>query len=458
MGLLDAFKSKKKTEIVYDNKGNYVGTVQTEVDISRYLGVFDSHVRKGNYITLFSEIAEIQFPVRAITERALQAKFLLKKYDSDEPEYYNRAINKFLSQPNETDTFHTFLSKAIAYYLVTGNAYISSDAPPLLSGNIEHYRRADNYYVLPSDKTEIVYQDRQKLFRGAGLDGIAKGYKVSTGAGYLEFSPENILNIHDLKLSFDSHSLEGESRIDSLKYPVSNIIAAYEARNAIFVKRGALGFIVSRKTDADGTFPLRASEKRQIREADQEAHGVTGGRSPIGIIDVPIDYVNIGASIREMEPFKETLEDAKTIAGMFGVPDALIPGNNQATYNNVSTAEKALYQNTVIPLTNKIIESFNTWLGLSRKWEKGGMYLEADFSEIPCLQEDRKMEADTRRTNADTAIRKYKEGFITKNQALVEMGNEEVPGGDYLIWDDKERNKNQTQNQIRNQNDTQNKL
>lgn len=449
MGLLDAFR-KKRTEIVRDNRGNIVSTIGTDTDISRYLGVFDSVVRNRNYINLFSEIAEIRFPVCEIINRALNAEFHLKKYDSDEPEWYNKAINKFLTQPNETDTFPEFLAKTIGYYLVTGNAYIYAASPSLVSSSLERWKRTDSYYVLPSDKTTIAYHDRQKLFQGAGLNETVRDYTVSTGVSNMKFSPENVLNLRDLKLRFDGRTLEGESRLESLKYPVSNIIAAYEARNAILVKRGALGMIVSRKTDEAGSVPLRESEKKNLRDSWKK-YGVTGDRDTIAISDVPVDFISFGVSIRDLEPFRETLEDAKVIAGAFGIPDALIPGNNQATYNNVSTAEKAIYQNTVIPLTNRIIEALNSWLGLNRKWEKGGMYLEADFSKIPCLQEDKKLAAEVQRIRTETAIKQYKEGFITKNQALVEMGREEIPGGDSYVTEDKNRN------QIQNQNDTQNR-
>ena len=51
----------------------------------------------------------------------------------------------------------------------------------------------------------------------------------------------------------------GRSRLDSQKYTVSNIIAVYEARNAIYVKRGALGLIVNQKKDADGTVAMKPS-------------------------------------------------------------------------------------------------------------------------------------------------------------------------------------------------------
>ncbi|MDR0680848.1 MAG: phage portal protein [Dysgonamonadaceae bacterium] len=453
MGLLDAFK-KKASSIIRDNKGEVVGITKVDADISKYLGIFDSKVRNRNYITLFSEIEEIQFPVRAIAERALNATYYLKKYDSDEKIWNNPAINKFLTQPNETDTFYEFLTKIIVSLLVTGTAYAYSDSPSLVSNRIERWKRADNYYILPADKTTVNYHNKQKLFQGAGLHEIIKDYTVSTGISNMQFAPENILSIRDLKLAFDGRTMEGDSRLDALKYPISNIIAAYEARNAIFVKRGALGMIVSRKTDESGSVPLRESEKRQIRDSYQRTYGITGDRDAIGISNVDIGFVSFGVSIRELEPFRETLEDAKVIAGAFGVPDVLIPGNNQATYNNVSTAEKAIYQNAVIPLTNRIIEAFNSWLGLSRKWEKGGMYLEADFSEITCLQEDKKFSAEVKRIKSETAIKQYEKGFLTKNQALVEMGLEEIPDGDYYVTEDKNRNQ---ENQIQNQNNTQGK-
>ncbi|MDR3142736.1 MAG: hypothetical protein LBU37_13570, partial [Tannerellaceae bacterium] len=113
MGFLDVFR--KKTEIIRDNQGNVAGiTGASDLDVTRYLGIFDSKVRNRNYITLFSEIAEIQFPVLEIIKRALNANFHLKKYDSDEIIWSNKAINTLLSQPNETDTFQEFLSKIIA--------------------------------------------------------------------------------------------------------------------------------------------------------------------------------------------------------------------------------------------------------------------------------------------------------------------------------------------------------
>ena len=51
---------------------------------------------------------------------------------------------------------------------------------------------------------------------------------------------------------------------------MSNLIAVYEARNVIYVKRGGLGFIVSKKTDATGSIALTDDEKEQLLKQNFE--------------------------------------------------------------------------------------------------------------------------------------------------------------------------------------------
>ncbi|MDR1913882.1 MAG: phage portal protein [Clostridiales bacterium] len=447
-----AFDKKHRTEIVRDNNGNVTSLVSS-ADIERLIGKFKSRVWNGNHIELFNSIAEIQMPVRLIIERALNAEIKLKNFDTDEVLWNNKEISKLLSRPNEINAFYEFFSQIIGYYLVTGNTYIYSYLPGTMSDKLERWKRMIASYVLPSHKVKIIYRNKPELFQGADISEIVEKYRLSTGASSMDFDPKNILNIHELNLSFDGEILKGKSRLESLKYPISNIMEAYEARNDIFAKRGALGFLTGRKTDETGSVPLIESEKKQIRNSYYENYGFGDGKFPVGIIDVPIDFVNVGVSIRELEPFKETLEDAKTIFNTFGVPDFFVPGNTSSTYNNIESAEKSLYQDTVIPLVNRIVESLNEWLGLEGKIEsaaKGrkGTYLYADFSDITWLQEDKRKEAETNRIKDDIALKRFNAGAITYNRMLVMMGEEEVADGDYYVWDERNKNKKlQTQNQ-----------
>ncbi len=96
---------------------------------------------------------------------------------------------------------------------------------------------------------------------------------------------------------------------------MSNLIAVYEARNVIYVKRGGLGFIVSKKTDATGSIALTDDEKEQLLKQNFEKYGVRKGQVPYGISDADIDFVRTNLSIAELQPFEETLADAINIAG-----------------------------------------------------------------------------------------------------------------------------------------------
>jgi HK97 family phage portal protein len=408
-----------------DDSGKVIGTV----DAGRYFGIFASSVSTANLVTLFNEIAEIQFPIRASAERALNARFVLKDYDTDSVMWDNKEINKFLTQTNELETFDLFFFKLLAFYLLFGNTYIYSHVPDSLR-SLPRWQACDNYYVLPSGRLRVNTPANPRLYSGAPVSDIVASYLLYDGTREIVFPQENVLHIQDVNMSFDNTLFTGRSRMESLKYPVSNLIAVYEARNVIYVKRGALGFIVSRKKDENGSVPLTKKERDDMLADYHQTYGADTGRNPIAISEADVDFINVGVSIKDMEPFRETLTDAIQIAGAFGVPPDLVPREDNSKYENKKEAEISLYENTVIPLTARIIKSLNAWMGFIEG--KGGMYLQADFSGIPCLQQDKLRAAELKQKESDTAIRQFNAGVITYNEMRVACGYEKVEGGDYF--------------------------
>ena len=73
---------------------------------------------------------------------------------------------------------------------------------------------------------------------------------------------------------------------------------------------------------------------------------------------------------------------ARDIALAFGVPPQLlgIPGDN--TYSNLAEARLALWEQTVIPLAEKIIENLNNWLV---PMFDAGVVVSADLDDVPAL-------------------------------------------------------------------------
>ena len=310
-------------------------------------------------------------------------------------------------------------------------------AMPDVFSTAEKWRYCDNYWVLPSDKTivEPVYGNIP-LFGIAQTEDIIRSYRLEYGwNGSLEIPPYQIWHDRDGSAEFYSGAmfLKSKSRLASQNKPMSNLIAVYEARNVIYVKRGGLGFIVSKKTDATGSIALTDDEKEQLLKQNFEKYGVRKGQVPYGISDADIDFVRTNLSIAELQPFEETLADAINIAGAYGIPAVLVPRKDQSTFSNQATAEKSVYCSTVIPMAKQFCKDFTAFLGL----EGGGYYLDCDFSDVDCLQEGLKESEDVK-TNINKRCREqFSCGLITLNDWRAQIGESmiENPLFDKLKFD-----------------------
>ena len=172
----------------------------------------------------------------------------------------------------------------------------------------------------------------------------------------MDIDPSLVIHYKDINMRLNSSYLKGRSRLETQRYPIANLVAVYEARNVIYVKRGALGLLISKKYDADGSLPLTDKEKRNIRKEWNDNYGLTNDRSQMSIVDVPTEFVRINMSIQELMPFEETLADAIQIAGIYGIPSVLIPRKDMAKYDNQDIAEISVYSNIVIPEARKFCD------------------------------------------------------------------------------------------------------
>ncbi len=81
---------------------------------------------------------------------------------------------------------------------------------------------------------------------------------------------------------------------------------------------------------------------------------------------------------------------AREIALAFGVPPVLLGLPGDATYSNYREANKALWQQAILPLAGKILdalgEGLQSWFG---EGEFDGLKLGIDLDAIPALSEDR---------------------------------------------------------------------
>jgi len=105
-------------------------------------------------------------------------------------------------------------------------------------------------------------------------------------------------------------------------------------------------------------------------------------------------YLALGLSLADMDVSDLSGVDFTKLCNAYKFPEILLNNQDSSTFNNVASAEKLLYTNSILPniylfrdaIVNGVIPMYAVD-GLKRT-------IEIDLSEIPALQEDMKMQAD----------------------------------------------------------------
>ena len=394
------------------------------------------YVANANFVALFNSVPEVFWPVNYIASRAAGARYVLKRFKDDTVVWDNETVNKLLVKPNAFESWYRTLWKHFAYKLVTGNSFIKAAMSDAFNGAKTLYKWCDRYVTLEEPYVTIDYKTLQADIYGvAEMEDVVNCYYHEYGS-FTRRAIDPHCVFHDVDDTFGFYNgdpLRAKSRLCSVLKAISNLIAVYEARNVIYVKRGGLGWLVSAAQDEMGSRAMNEKEKRDILEQVNDMYGVTGDKYPYGISDIPLSFIRTNLSISELQPFDETLADAVVIAGIYGIPPVLIPRKDQSTYSNQANAEKAVYSSVIIPLVQRFCQEFTHFLGL----DQDGYYLDADFSDVDCLQTGKKEEQDVNRSITDRCKIEFESALITLNDWRAQQGYERVenPLYDKLVTD-----------------------
>lgn len=415
-------------------------------DYGKFVSCFRGAYSDANVLMMFKLLPEVFAPIDGIAKRVCNGRFVIKRVSTDEIVYSKKNLNKLLEQPNPLQKWNDFVYNSIVYKLC-GNRYIYTKIPDKLSYS---YENISSVWALQPQYTEIFLKNKiPDIFDITTSSDIIDYYQVDYNGRNIKIDPQFVN--HDSPLNVDvadnSNPLKGLSPLVADLYPMSNLCAVYEARNVIYVKRGPLGAIVSKKSDASGLVALKQSEKQQVINDLHNTYGLGHGQSAIAVTSEPVDYVQYGANIKDLLPFTETMASSYAIAATLSYPKELLPSEKQSTYENQRSAEIGLYQNVAIR-EGKELASI-----LTKAWKllENGLYMDVIYDHIEILQQDKKVEAETFNTKTAAVTTLYNQGFITKNAGLVMLGQEEVPGFGVYVFNDPNKQK---QSQQTNQNDT----
>jgi disulfide oxidoreductase YuzD len=372
-----------------------------------------------NFVELFYSVPEVFAPVHEIASRVADCNFQLRKSWNDEVDYNDADFNRLFTQPNPLVSFKDFVYQAVCYEILTGRQLFFFNRPDLLA---DEYKSIIAWWNLPSHKVHVELKKNVDPYTATSLDDFVIRYRMPLHNGNRYFDSRKVLPLCHLSLNTGFDLNDCKSHLLGAEKAIRNLIPVYEARGVIYIKRGAMGFIVSRKGDASGMVALTPAEKKATNLTVNESYGLQRNKSTIGVIESPVDFIKTSMSIQEMQPFEETLADAVAIYKCLRIPRHLVPSKDTSTYANADADMKSFYSDVIIPMAKRYAEAWTNYM----KLETYRRYIHADFSHVDVLQENRKEKADVEKVEGDTFLQRFMNGVCTLNDWVVATGNPKV--------------------------------
>jgi len=323
----------------------------------------------------------------------------------------------FVDRPNPLQSVKEFNMERMFMFFTYGNNYIYLNNP--LETFDTDIQTVQTMYNLPSEWVTV--KQTGKIYDQVDIKGIIEKYSLINYDPVREYSPDKIIHFNDINLSDVGNSIIGSSRLESLRYPITNTQLAFEAMNVILKSRGMQGIIKANNKDGTGTqIPLGDKAKKEIDDTFKSDYGLRDHQNQFLISYSDIDYIKTIMNSQELGIYDEFANNAMIISNGFGIPTELYKVYMKgATFENQVQAVRRLYQDTVIPL----VENEDQYYTERLNFRKYGLELRTDFSHIISLQEAYKEKAIALSLNARSAELAYNNSMITWDEyrTLLEL-------------------------------------
>ena len=371
-------------------------------DPQRYIDDFKMHFPRVNRIwgqkdaiwidteeayNLYIEIPEL----RAIVDKraSMMSSNVPVLYNADGERVDSHWILDLIAKPNPNQSWED-----VIYSLSVNDALYSSAFAycPKRSFDIRNLM-----VPLPTDKVKIKLSG--KKLKQMDQDGLIDGFIFQ----YAEDTEKiDLQDMVFLTTTDGVNIVNPSSRIQSLKYPLSNIRAAYHKRNVLLENIGAIGILSARNSDMGGAIPMDPDEKKAIQKSWYRRQ-----KDEVIITESDVQWNPMSYPTKDLMLFEEMTSDKLAIIDAYGLNPYLFSQEQGATFSNVREGVRMAYTDTIIPETIQMYNTISHQLGLNEE----GLILVPDFSHIPVMQPDEKLKAETMNLRAD-AIKKIIESGV----------------------------------------------
>src|SRR5574343_351187 len=176
----------------------------------------------------------------------------------------------FVYRPNPLQSTKEFNYERSYMFFTFGNNYVYLNNPLQMETDIVNVQ---TLYNLASEYVEV--KQTGKLFDQVDIKGIIESICLTNYSPVKTFEPSRVIIFNDINVSGVGNSIIGSSRLEVLKYPITNTQYAFEAMNVILKSRGMQGIIKANSKDATGTqIPLTGAVKDDVDKKFKKEYGL----------------------------------------------------------------------------------------------------------------------------------------------------------------------------------------
>lgn len=301
--------------------------------------------------------------------------------DADGNEVTNHWFNDVLNKPNPVQSWSDLVYSLSVQDALYSNSFIYA---PKRSFDIRNL-----FVPLPSNKIQINLSGKKlKQMEQEGLiDSFVFQYD-DKNTEKIEFSDLIYLMTND-----GMNIVKPVSRMESLKFPLSNIKASYHKRNVLLENIGAIGILSTQNNDVGGAIPMTPEEKKQIQR-----DWFRRQKDELIITESQVDWKPMSFPTKDLMLFEELTADKIAIIDTFGMSLNIFSTEKGATFTNVRDSIRMTYQDTIIPETQQMYDAIGQQIGLNDE----GLKLIAEFDHLPVMQDDEVAIATTMKLKAET--------------------------------------------------------
>lgn len=341
-------------------------TIKSFNDLLNYVRAFNISPYNVNVQRMLKQIPENPF-ISSALERMQQGFYSIdwsvyEENTEGKNEKKDNIVYRSLINPNALMDTDDFLYYCYLYWSIFGEFLIQK---------IKLYNKYDLWVYSPSEYT-INYNNNNILFGIQSID-LSNGKKIS-GKELENFCYKKMPNLYSKG--------NGINRVTSLALLHDYYCLISRWNNSILKNSGKRQFLIL--LDQLGT----GETIEKIQDRISENSGADGIGKPIILsgFDEKSKIHNLDFTPRDFDFMEATAEIRNITSNVLNVPDLLIGGKDNAKYNNMQEAKKALYTENVIPAAEQIKSCINR---LFQKDFGHNELIDFDTSKIEVLKDNK---------------------------------------------------------------------